>query len=51
MLKPLLNNPGWMRAGLPRPAKPTSSFGEDFSLLIRAPRRYKIVRGKVIVLS
>lgn len=51
MLKPLLNNPGWWRAGLPRPAKPGSVFGEDFSLLLRAPRRFKIVRGKVVVLS
>lgn len=38
-------------AGTPRPAKPVSVFAEDFSLLIRTPRRFRLVRSKIRVLS
>lgn len=38
-------------AGTPRPASPVSVFAEDFSLLIRTPRRYRIARTRIYVLS
>lgn len=42
---------GLARAGLTRPALPVSVLAEDFSLLVRAPRRMSISRGKIRVLS
>lgn len=38
-------------AGGARPAKPGSVYAEDFSLLIRAPRRMRIARSTIRVLS
>jgi hypothetical protein len=38
-------------AGSARPSLPVSVFAEDFSLLIRAPRRLRIARGTIRVLS
>jgi len=38
-------------AGSPRPALPVSVFAEDFSLLIRFPRRMRIARSRIRVLS
>lgn len=42
--------PALMAAGTPRPALPVSVFAEDFSLLIRTPRRFRVARGRIIVL-
>jgi hypothetical protein len=39
------------RAGPARPSLPVSVYGEDFSLLIRTPRRMRIARGRIHVLS
>jgi len=38
-------------AGTARPSSPASVFAEDFSLLIRTPRRLRIARSKIRVLS
>jgi len=38
-------------AGTARPSSPVSVFAEDFSLLIRTPRRFRIVRSRIRVLS
>jgi len=38
-------------AGTARPSSPVSVFAEDFSLLIRTPRRYRLARSKIRVLS
>jgi len=38
-------------AGTARPSSPVSVFAEDFSLLIRTPRRLRIARSKIRVLS
>ena len=38
-------------AGTARPSLPVSVFAEDFSLLIRTPRRMRIARSKIRVLS
>jgi hypothetical protein len=38
-------------AGTARPSSPVSVFAEDFSLLIRTPRRIRIARSKIRVLS
>jgi len=38
-------------AGIARPSSPVSVFAEDFSLLIRTPRRMRIARSKIRVLS
>jgi hypothetical protein len=38
-------------AGTARPALPVNVFAEDFSLLIRTPRRMRIARSKIRVLS
>jgi hypothetical protein len=38
-------------AGTARPALPVSVFAEDFSLLIRFPRRLRIARSRIRVLS
>jgi hypothetical protein len=38
-------------AGTARPSSPVSVFAEDFSLLIRTPRRMRITRSKIRVLS
>ena len=38
-------------AGTARPSSPISVFAEDFSLLIRTPRRMRIARSKIRVLS
>jgi hypothetical protein len=38
-------------AGYPRPSSPVSAFAEDFSLLIRTPRRFRIARSRIRVLS
>jgi hypothetical protein len=40
-----------MAAGTARPATPVSVFAEDFSLLILQPRRLRITRGRIHVLS
>lgn len=42
--------PGAFVVGTPRPSLPVSVFAEDFSLLIRTPRRMRIVRGRITVL-
>lgn len=42
---------GLVAMGTPRPALPVSVFGEDFSLLIRTPRRMRIARSIIRVLS
>jgi hypothetical protein len=36
--------------GTPRPALPVSVFAEDFSLLIRTPRRMRIARNRILIL-
>jgi hypothetical protein len=38
-------------AGTARPSLPVSVFAEDFSLLIRSPRRMRIARSRIRVLS
>lgn len=38
-------------AGTARPALPVSVYAEDFSLLIRSPRRMRIARSRIYVLS
>lgn len=38
-------------AGMPRPSAPVQVFAEDFSLLIRTPRRLRVKRSTVRVLS
>jgi len=38
-------------AGTARPSSPVSVFAEDFSLLIRIPRRIRIARSRISVLS
>ena len=38
-------------AGTCRPSLPVSQFANDFSLLLRAPRRLRLVRGRIYVLS
>jgi hypothetical protein len=38
-------------AGTARPSSPVSVFAEDFSLLIRTPRRFRIARSRIHVLS
>lgn len=38
-------------AGTALPAAPVSVFAEDFSLLIRTPRRMRIARSRIRVLS
>jgi hypothetical protein len=43
--------PGLAAAGTARPALPVSVFAEDFSLLIRTPRRFRIARVRIRVLS
>ena len=43
--------PSLMCAGTARPSAPVSVFAEDFSLLIRTPRRFRLVRSHIRVLS
>lgn len=43
--------PGAFAIGTPRPSLPVSVFAEDFSLLIRSPRRVRITRSRIRVLS
>ncbi len=38
-------------AGTARPSSPGSVFAEDFSLLIRTPRRLRLTRSRIDVLS
>lgn len=38
-------------AGPARPSLPTPVFAEDFSLLVRYPRRMRIARSRISVLS
>lgn len=38
-------------AGTARPALPVSVYAEDFSLLVRRPRRLRIARGFRFVLN
>lgn len=38
-------------ADIARPSSPQSVFAEDFSLLIRTPRRLRIARSRIKVLS
>jgi hypothetical protein len=38
-------------AGTARPSLPVSVFADDFSLLIRTPRRMRIARSRIRVLS
>lgn len=38
-------------AGTARPSSPNSVFAEDFSLLIRTPRRLRLARSRIDVLS
>lgn len=42
--------PPLMAAGTARPALPVSVFAEDFSLLIRSPRRLRINRSRIAIL-
>jgi hypothetical protein len=42
---------GLSALGGARPSLPVSIFGEDFSLLIRRPRRLRIARGMIRVLN
>lgn len=49
--KPPQHPQGLSKAGTARPSSPISVFGEDFSLLIRAPRRMRIARSVIRVLS
>jgi hypothetical protein len=42
---------GLVRVGPARPSSPVSVFAEDFSLLIRTPRRFRIARSRIRVLS
>lgn len=42
---------GLVAAGTPRPSTPVSVFAEDFSLLIRTPRRLRIARSIIRVLQ
>jgi hypothetical protein len=37
--------------GTARPSQPVQVFAEDFSLLIRTPRRMRIARGRIEVLN
>lgn len=49
---PLWRGPrGLWAAGTARPSAPVSVFAEDFSLLIRTPRRLRIARSRIRVLS
>lgn len=43
--------PGLAAAGTPRPSSPVSVFAEDFSLIIRTPRRLRIKRGRIFILN
>lgn len=43
--------PPLVACGTPRPSLPVSVFAEDFSLLLRSPRRIRIARSKIRVLS
>jgi len=43
--------PSLEAAGTARPSSPVPVFAEDFSLLIRRPRRLRIARGRIHVLS
>ena len=38
-------------AGTARPSAPVSVFAEDFSLIIRTPRRMRIARSRITLLS
>ena len=38
-------------AGTARPSSPGSVFAEDFSLLIKTPRRLRVARSRIDVLS
>lgn len=49
--QPIPTMPSLMVAGTARPASPVSVFAEDFSLLIRTPRRMRIARSVIRVLS
>lgn len=53
MLKkpPRPTQPSLAAAGAARPSSPVSVFAEDFSLLIRTPRRFRLVRSRIRVLS
>lgn len=42
---------GLALAGTARPARPAPIYAEDFSELVRAPRRLRVKRGKIIVLQ
>jgi hypothetical protein len=48
---PPASMPSLVAAGTARPALPVSVFAEDFSLLIRRPRRMRIARGCIRILS
>lgn len=48
LMKP--REPAWRAIGGARPATPTPTYAEDFSLLLRI-RRLRIARGKIQVLS
>jgi hypothetical protein len=48
---PTAGQEGAVAAGTARPSLPISVFAEDFSLLIRTPRRMRIARGAIHVLS
>lgn len=43
--------PALAACGAARPAQPMSVLAEDFSLLIRSPRRMRIARNRIRVLS
>lgn len=43
--------PPLVAAGTATPSLPVSVYAEDFSLLIRTPRRMRIARSRIRVLS
>lgn len=48
---PIPRADSYAAAGGARPSSPVSVFGEDFSLVVRKPKRLRIVRGRITVLS
>ena len=51
-VRELIAHDGLRSGGNPRPSSPAPVFAEDFSLLLgRAPKRLRIERGEIQVLS
>jgi hypothetical protein len=49
--RPRPTQPGLACAGTARPSLPVNIFAEDFGLIIRTPRRLRVSRGRIEVLS